>query len=146
MVAVRDGADQAEPEPVARRAAAGLEPDKAVEHGLAIGFGNARTTIGHFEHGALAGSKHPDLQLAAIGIFHCVVEEIGDRLRQQMPVAADLTSGSIANCQRKPLFLSHRLVKFGRRARDFAEIEHLGSILPSARLRLGNPQQRVEGR
>ena len=69
MVAVRDGADEAEPEPVARRAAAGLEPDKAVEHGLAVGFGYAGPAIGHFEHGALAAVAHPDLQLAAIGIF-----------------------------------------------------------------------------
>ena len=82
MVAMRDRANEAEPEPVSRRAAAWLEPHKAVEDDLAIWFGNAWPAIGHLQRRTLFAAEHPDGQFTPVSILRRIVEEVGERLRQ----------------------------------------------------------------
>ena len=85
VVPSRDGAHKAEPEPVSRGAAARLEADEAVEYRLAIRFWDARPAIGDFDRRPARRSRCTRIcNFAAAGIFQRVVEQVGERLRQQM--------------------------------------------------------------
>jgi hypothetical protein len=81
MVTMGDRAHEAEPEPVARRTAAGFEPDKAVEHDLAIGRCDTRSAIGNLEDGLFAAAEDPELSFPSIGIFEGIIDQVGERLR-----------------------------------------------------------------
>ena len=81
----------------------------------------------------------------AAGVFERVVEQIGDRLRQQMAVAAHRTLGLGLERQGEAVFLGHRLVELGDGARDLGEIERPGLVAARAGLGLGDAEQRVEG-
>ena len=61
----RHRAHEAETEPIARRAAARLEPHEAIEYALAIGLGDARSAIGDLDHRAPAAPFDADRDLAA---------------------------------------------------------------------------------
>src|SRR5580765_1220454 len=102
-MAAGNRAHEAEAEPVARRAAARLQPDKPVEHARAVTFRYARSAVGNLDHGAAIARAYPDRDVASAilasvmpggamidrAIFEGVVDEVGKRLRQQVPVAAD---------------------------------------------------------
>ena len=53
----RDGRDEAETEPGAGLDAARLEPHETLQHPLAIGAGDARTTIGDDDLGAVPATR-----------------------------------------------------------------------------------------
>ena len=109
------GADKAQTEPVSGCAAASLEPDKAVEYDVAIGFRNAGTAIGNLEHGVrvLAVAERPHRKLSTTGIFEGIVEQIGERLRHQMAIAANFDARLDGHNQSKPPFFGRRLIEFG---------------------------------
>ena len=129
----RHRAHQAEPEPIAGGAAARLQSDKAIEHALAIGLGDAGSAIGDLDQRAAAAPPHPDRDLAAPAVFERVVEQVGDRLRQQVAVALDNRPGRAVEPQREALLLGQRFVQLDRGADDLREIEPLAA--PPARRR-----------
>ena len=147
IVQPRGGAHEAEPEAVAGRAAARFETHETVEDDIAVLGRDARPAIRRLRARRAAidlGDRQADLSAAAV--FQRVVEEIGDGLRQEMAVAADHHPGRAVEMQDKALFLGHRLVKLGGGAGELAEVERFGAGAPGARLRLGDAEQRVEGR
>ncbi len=100
----RHRAHQAEPEPVAGRAAARLQPHEAVEHAFAIGLGDARVRDRR-PRSARGRRAAPtaDRDLAAAAVFERVVEQVRDRLRQQVAVALGSSSpGALSNRSAKP--------------------------------------------
>ena len=76
-MAPHDGPDETESEAVSRSAAAALETDKPVEHGLSIGFRNTQAAVGYLKNGAAIAAQNSDLNFAAAGIFEPIVEQIG---------------------------------------------------------------------
>src|ERR1700749_1526276 len=81
VVPPRNGAHEAQSETISRSRAARFEADKAVKYGMPIGLGNARSLIRYFENGLPVLVEHPQLDLAAAGIFERIVEKISERLR-----------------------------------------------------------------
>ena len=79
-------------------------------------------------------------------VFERVVEQVGDRLRQQVAVAADHRARRAVEPQRKALLLGERLVQLDDGAGDLGEIERLAAPAAGAGFRLGDAEQRVEGR
>ena len=77
--------------------------------------------------GPAFAAQDPDRDVAAAGIFERVVEQVGERLRQQVAVAADHDARRGVERQRKALLLGHRLVELDRGAGDLGEIERLAA-------------------
>ena len=144
----RHRAHEAQTEPVARGAAARLEPDEAVEHALAIGLGNARSMVGHLDHRATAVAvRRRPRPRRRPAIFQRVVQQIRDRLRQQMAVALGSSSpGTLSNRSTNAVLLGERFVQLDRGADDLGQIEPLAAPPAGAGLGLGDAQQRIEGR
>src|SRR5579864_5112670 len=82
-----DGAHEAQTQAVARRAAASLEADEAIEEGVAAVGGNAGTGIRHLEADQIAGAPDTEGHAALGRVFEGVVEKIRHRLRKEMAVA-----------------------------------------------------------
>ena len=92
VMAMRNRAHETETEAVSRRAAARFEADEAVENDLAIGCGNARPVISHLDDCFFA-AEDANLYLASIGIFESIVEQIGERLGEEVAIASDCNGG-----------------------------------------------------
>src|SRR5437763_4064946 len=90
MVTVFYRAHQAQAQPIAGRAAARLQPNKAIEHRLAVALRDSRAAVADLEDGAAALAQHGDPDLAppsgAGAIFERVIEKIGKGMRLEMPV------------------------------------------------------------
>ena len=110
----RNSTDEAQAKAVARGRTARFEADKAVQHALPIRLGNAQSLIRYFEDRLPVFGEDPQLDLAVPGIFESIVEEIGERLRQEVPVAAYPNAGLGHHRQSKPLFLGDRLIEISR--------------------------------
>ena len=66
-----------------------LKTDKPVEDGFSIGFRDTLAPVGHLKSGPAFAAQDPDLDFAAVGIFERIIEQIGERLRQQVTRAAN---------------------------------------------------------
>src|SRR5207253_4317470 len=64
MVPVCNRAHQAQAQPIAGRAAARLQPNKAIEHRLAVALRDSRAAVADLEDGAAALAQHGDCDLA----------------------------------------------------------------------------------
>src|SRR5437764_500829 len=136
-MSVRNGAYEAQAEAVPGCAAAEFQSDKAIEHRLAVALRDARPAIADLEDSAAAVAYHRDDNLA-VAVFESVVEQIGQSLRQQMPVAPDEDAASGIQPDPKPLLLGEGLVEFGCRGGKLAEVEPLRGIGARAGFSLGN--------
>src|SRR5580704_13168966 len=83
----RDGSDKAETEAIARAVSAALEPVESLEDALALLERDARTTIRYRDRGAVLGVRRRDLDVASPAVLDRIVDEVGDRLEQEVPVA-----------------------------------------------------------
>ena len=106
----RDRAHQAQPEPVAGRAPARLQPNESTEHVLAIGGRDPWTAIGDFDQCAPPAPSHLDRDLAAVPVFESIVEQVGDRLRQQVAIAVYNRAGQAVEMQPETFVLDQRLI------------------------------------
>src|SRR3546814_8318937 len=82
--------DQAEAEAAAGGATAGVEANEALQHPLAILGRDAGAAVGHCEVRSVVdpSEAHADLA-AARAVLHRVVEQVGERLAEQLAMAAD---------------------------------------------------------
>jgi len=145
-MSAHDGADKAQSQTVSRSRAASFEADKPVEHGLSIGVGNTLTAIGDFENSLFFTVEDPDLDLAAARIFERVVEQIGQRLGQQVTDAADPDVGFGREGQNKPVLFGDGLIEFDRRPGDLGEIHQFSVVSPRSRLQFSDAEKGIEGR
>src|SRR5690349_22741868 len=103
----RHRAHQTEPEPIAWSAAARLQSHEAIEHAFAIGLGDPGPAIGDCDQRVAAAPPYPDHDLPAAAatftaaVFESVVEQVRDRLRQQVAVALDDRTGRAVEPQRE---------------------------------------------
>ena len=83
-----DGGDEAEAEPVARSAATSFKTVKAFEDVLIFIEGNSRPVIGDRNDGAAVAlfGFHSNMTRVT-AMFYGVVDEIGDRIEQEVSVA-----------------------------------------------------------
>ena len=127
----RDRRDQRQPEAAAGARAAGLEPHETLEDVLAVGFGNAGAVVGDGETDrALGAFRDRDFDPgSASGVFDGVVEEIGERLRDEGAAAADGRRGLGLQGKREAGVLRRRLIKFGHLLGDGDEIDRLAENL-----------------
>ena len=97
------GADKAQTEPLPGGAAASLEPDKAVEYDVAIGSGMRHADRQPRARRARARRRGtPTASSSYDGIFEGIVEQIGERLRYQMAIAANLDARLMATTSKPP--------------------------------------------
>ena len=79
-----------------------------------------------------------------LAILHGVVDEVADRLGEQLPAGAR-SSGPTIRGERAALFLDERLVKLGHLAHDVRRIERLQALARVPGLGLGDREERIEG-
>ncbi len=132
---------EAQAQPRARLRAALLEAHKAFDHARAVGFRNARPAVDDREQDAvaLAERAHDDFRrgavhaaLARLGIFDGIVDQIGERLTDQLAVASDLGRRIGLNFKRDALLLGQRLVQLAYVVGNFGGVElaHIVARLP----------------
>ena len=84
-----DGRDKTETEAIARAASAALDPVESLEDVLALLEGNARPTISDRDRGTVVVVLHRDLDIASPAVLDGIVDEVGDRVEQEIPIAKD---------------------------------------------------------
>src|SRR6185437_16934113 len=115
---LRDGADEAEAETVPGRAAAAFEAYETIEHRVAPIGRHARAGIADLDPCLAGMCRDTERDLALVRIFERVVEKVGDRLRQQMAVAAHHDPIGDAYLEAEAVLVGHGLVEIGDVARD----------------------------
>src|SRR5579859_2778642 len=125
----RDRGRQAQAEAGARLGAALLQAHEALDHPATIGFRNPRPAILDAERNALAFILGLDddlrgaaVELARRRIFDGVVDQIGQRLADQLAIAAH-------RCRPRGIDFEHQALLFGQRFVQFADVvRDLGGI------------------
>ncbi len=120
-----DRRDEAETEAVARGVAGGLGPVEAAKHLGPLGLRDARSAIRDHDRaaGLPRGVFHPH-RAAGRGELHRVVDQVRDRLEQEVAVALDRRQpGRHGEGQCDVLVLRHRLEELRRLAHHLAEID-----------------------
>src|SRR5664279_1973282 len=145
---------EAQAEPGARLRTALFEADEALDHTRAVGFRNARSAVGDGEQDAVAlvERAHHDFrrravgdQVARLGIFDGIVDQIGERLADQLAVAFDLGRRIGLNLERDALLLGQRLVQLADVVGDLGGVELAHVVARLAGFGARDHQQRVEG-
>src|SRR5215470_1469894 len=85
MQPCHDG-DEAQAQSTARGASASLDPVEALEHMRALLEGNARPSVGHGDRGLLIVVPDRHLDIACTAVTYGIVDEVGDRVEEQIPV------------------------------------------------------------
>src|SRR5262244_2831620 len=83
-----DGSDKAESKAMTRAAPASLDPVEPLENVLTLLERNAGPTISDRNHGALVSATSRDLDVPS-AVRDGIVDESGDRVEQEIPVAID---------------------------------------------------------
>src|ERR1044071_420345 len=84
-----DGSNKTETEAIAGADSAALDPVESLEDVLALLEGNARPTISDRDRGTVGVVPHRDLDIADPAVLYGIVDEVGDRVEQEIPVAKD---------------------------------------------------------
>src|ERR1700732_3631189 len=84
-----DSAHQAQPQAVSRSAPTAFKAYEAVEYGFTPVGRHARAAVGDFDARDIAAAPSGQGHRAGGRVFEGIVEQIGDRLREQMSVAVD---------------------------------------------------------
>ena len=140
-----NGAHQREAQTVARFRSGLIEPREARQHALAVGGGDSGPGVRDTDADPSIDMREPDLD-APRGrrVLDGVIEQIGQGLREQFPVAEDPRASRAFAAKRNAAFFRRRLIELADVADDLAEIE-LGEL---AAIRAGldsrNAKQRVE--
>ncbi len=98
----RHRAHQAQSQPVAGRRAAAFEPDETVEHRLAPVRRDAGSAVGDLDPGRLIRAADLQRDSARGRVFERIVEQIGDRLRQQMRSPRTFTGCGASKLSTRP--------------------------------------------
>ena len=146
VVAVRDGAHQAEPEAVARACCGSVRDGRSGRTPSRGRLRGCRDRDRPPRSPPVRRWQHPDSNSPPSAYLSALSRRLASACDNRWRSPRIMTLGLDRQSQRKPFLLGHRLVEFDRRARHLAEIERLGAIATGARLGLGDPQQRVEGR
>ena len=145
---------EAQPQPRARLRAALLEAHEALDRAAAIGLGNAAAAVGDREQDALALAHRLDHDLGlgpvhagAIGraVFDGVVDQIGERLADELAVAVHRSGGRRLDLELDALVVGERLVELAHAARDLGRIDLRHAVARLARFRPRDHEQRIEG-
>src|ERR1700761_9415247 len=139
-----DGADEPEPQPVPRRAPAAFKPNETVEYSAAPVRRYARAGIANLDMRFAGTCLDAESAFPFGRVFERVVEQIGDRLREQMAIAAHHDVIGDPGLEAKTALIGDRLVKFGDVARDLGKIDRLETVTARSGFGFGNAQQGVE--
>ncbi len=119
----RDRGDKAEPQPIARRAAAPLEPVKATEYVLMLVERNSRTIVGDRNHRAIIAPVQPDHDLARLAaMFDRVVHQVGERVEQEVAVPGNQHRLLPDHLKIDFLFLRSSVVEVAHRFTDLDQV------------------------
>src|SRR3546814_20033779 len=142
----RSRCDQAEAEAAAGGATAGVEANEALQHPRAILGRDAGAAVGHCEVRSVVdpSEAHADLA-AARAVLHRVVEQVGERLAEQLAMAADGDARVDRAGQLQPGLLGDRLVDLQQILSQSREIESGEGQAVEAGLRLGDGEGGVGG-
>ena len=135
-------ATRLKPEPGARTRATFLEPDEALQDALAIGRGDAGAAIGDLDLDGRCRPAHGDLdrprrrggplRVAAAAVLDRVVDEVCDRLADELAIGGEPWPVVRRNRQREAGFLGERRVELGDVAHEAAELETVGGFLQAS--------------
>ena len=90
FVKLGDGGDETQAESASRRAARGLESIEPPQHRFALLGRNARPAVGdHDGDGVVVGGDVQRHGAPFGGVLHCVVEQVRERLEDQIGIAVD---------------------------------------------------------
>ena len=138
------GGDQAQAEAAARAVAAGFQADEALQHPLAVGFGDAGARIGDGKLDLVAtvirAPRHHRHRAARGRVLDGVVGEVGEGLGQQVAVAGDGQALAGLAGQRDPLVLGERGVELGNIGGEKAGVELRQVAALGPRFGLGDAQ------
>src|SRR5262245_39685513 len=137
-----DGRDQTETKTQSGRMAALVRSIEASRDDLALARADARSTVAH-AHDAFASEVH-QLELYAAALWrelHGVIDQIGDRLEQEVAVAAHHCFDVGSNFEGNVLVLGNRLVEVAHLAHDIRQGDLAEPFQAPALLDLGYSQQ-----
>src|SRR6478735_662781 len=111
--------------------AAGIETAKAAERLASKLSGNARASIRHLNPNRVSILAERDLDFGAFGVAHGVLDEIAERLRQQLPMAVEWHwTRRPAKLQGCPCLFGEWLVHFGELRDELAAVEPAELLAP----------------
>src|ERR1700722_3492012 len=114
----------AEPKAVAGRAAAFLGTIEALEYQVVLIRGNAGSVVRNREDRAvLAGVGADPHQASLASVLDCVVDQIGDRIKEKVPVSEDFDRFLSVDLQTAASLLSGGVEEFGHLSRDEGKVE-----------------------
>ena len=140
-----DRANEAEAEPIAGSAAASLKPVEPLENMLTFIGGNSRPVIGDRNDGAtLAFFDFHGHSTRVTAMFNGVIDEIGHRVEQEVPVARSEHAPIPRNLEMPALIFRRGIEKLHDLARDFHEVYRMKRGRSIIRLYLRDPRERGE--
>src|SRR6186713_1108162 len=117
-----DGRNQIEPKADAGRAANLVGAIESAQHRFMFLFADSWTRIRHAQDGLVLAAQQLELDAAAPGReLDSVVDEVGNRLQQQVPIAAHMRRARGHRAQRDLLVFGDRLVDVADLAQHFAQ-------------------------
>src|SRR5262249_24534969 len=111
----------------ARLRTALLEPHEALDRAITVGHGNAAAAVSHSQQDTIALSlrRHNDLRVGTVQpapVFDGVVDQIGQRLADQLSVAVNRSSRRRLHLEMDALVVGEWLVELTHPARDLGSI------------------------
>src|SRR6185437_16792348 len=117
---------------------AALEPHETIEYRAAPIGRHAGSGIADLDMRFSRARLDTERNFALWRVFERVVEQIGDRLREQMAVAAHHDPVGDLGLETEPAFIGDRLVKLGDVARDLGQIDGLETVAARSGFGLGD--------
>ena len=135
------------PRPLPGVRAGGVQPHETLQHPRPVPCGNTRPVVGDRDDRTAGGALDLETHLTPRRrVLDGVVEQIGQRLRQQVPVRAHLQSWGAAILQAQVFVLGGRPVEIGEVVAERLQIDHLEAAALAAGFRARDVEQGVEGR
>ena len=135
----------AQTKPVARRATAFFRAIEAPEYKVAFIRGNSRPVVRNRQNGAVVPAISADPHKASVAsMFDCVVHQIRDRIKEEVPVAENFNRFAPLDLQTAASLLRGGVEEFSHLLRYERKIESAKRAGLSRRFDLRNACQRAE--
>jgi hypothetical protein len=123
-VQLHDGRNQVQSEAYARRVANLVRAIEPAQHGFMFLVADSRTRIRHTQDGLSLAAQQLEFDPTTPGCeLDGIVDEIGNRLQQQVAIAAHVKRAGRAHAQSDLLVFGNRLIHVADLAQHFAELD-----------------------
>src|SRR5262249_31949944 len=144
-VRLSDGRDKAEAEAIARAVSAPLDPVEPLEDVRALFEGNARSMISDRNRGTVTAVPPRDLDIAGPAMLDRIVDEVGNRVEQEIPVAKHGHPAVALELHATALLFGRGVEQLCDLAGDFIQVDDAERRVRIERLDTRDAQQRRKG-